>query len=86
MSTATKSDAEIADELADRVNRLIPRSADPEKFHVDRDGIARELRLLAKRLRGDLGRRREHVWRPDARPAPAGPNILRPGVGRLAGR
>jgi hypothetical protein len=57
-------DAAVADKLADRVNRLRQNRHDPETFHVEMDGVARELRQLAERLRRAPGRRREHVWRP----------------------
>lgn len=64
VASATVDDAAVADDLADRVNRLVNLTRYPERFHVERDGIARDLRKLAKRLRGDGSRQRVHVWRP----------------------
>lgn len=63
MSGQPKDNAAVADDLADRVNRLAMSRVDPETFHVERNGIAVELRQLAKRLRGDPPRRRIHVYR-----------------------
>jgi hypothetical protein len=60
-------DATVADNLADRVNRLRQNRHDPETFHVEMDGVARELRQLATRLRGGGSRKRIHTWRPAAR-------------------
>lgn len=34
-------------DLADRVDRNIPRHADPEAFHAEKSAIARELRDMA---------------------------------------
>lgn len=50
---APRTDAELADELADRVNRLRPARSDPEAFHVEKDEIARSLRRMARRLEGN---------------------------------
>lgn len=41
----------LADRLADlsrRVDANVPRHADPEAFHVEKNDIAKELRRLAK--------------------------------------
>ena len=35
--------------IADRVRRLLPSRHDPERFHVEKDEIERELRRLARR-------------------------------------
>jgi hypothetical protein len=64
-------EAALADQLADRVNRLRQTRIDPEGFHVEMDSVARDLRKLANRLRGDTGRRRIHTWTPPAKPKPA---------------
>ena len=39
-------------QLAARVRRLCPDRRDPERFHVEKDAIERELRRLAGRPRG----------------------------------
>lgn len=58
-----KSSAEIADDLATRVNHLFVSRVDPDRFHVERNSIAVELRRLAKRLRGEPARP-EHSFNP----------------------
>ena len=35
-------------DLANRIDRLAPDSRDPERFHVEKDEIAHELRRLAR--------------------------------------
>ena len=35
-------------ELADRVRRLSPHHRDPERFHLEKDEIARQLQLVAR--------------------------------------
>jgi hypothetical protein len=61
-------EAAVADDLADRVNRLRQTRIDPEAFHVEMDLVARDLRRLAKRLRGDTGSRGKiHSWHAPAR-------------------
>lgn len=64
-------EAALADDLADRVNRLRLTRIDPEKFHVEMDQIARDLRKMAQRLRGDTSgtRRRIHTWKAPERRA-----------------
>lgn len=39
------------DALASRVNRNLPLSSDPEKFHIEKSTIARELRSIAEGMR-----------------------------------
>ena len=42
------SEAGALRELAARVRRLCPSHRDPERFHFDKDGVARELLKLAR--------------------------------------
>jgi hypothetical protein len=63
-AAAPTSDADLVDQLTDRLNRLGPRNADPEHFHAERNAIAVELRRLARRLRGAEGRAPTTTWRP----------------------
>lgn len=60
------ADADEADALADLVNRWRVQRMDPERFHVDRDQIAKRLRRLAQRLRDASrnGGRPTTSWRP----------------------
>jgi len=57
------------DELADLVNAMTIVRIDPERFHVQRDQLAKRLRRLAERERGRArnGGRPTTTWRPDAR-------------------
>jgi len=62
----------IADELhelADLVNRMTIVRIDPERFHVQRDQLAKRLRRLAERERATAGNggRPTTSWRPDVR-------------------
>jgi hypothetical protein len=57
------AEADLVDQLADRVNRLREGRRDPEAFHVERNDIAVELRRLARRLRGPRRRPQTTTWR-----------------------
>ena len=61
MTTAAKSDGEILDELASRLNHCNFSNADPERWHVERNEIVLTLRKMAKRLRGEPVRREHFV-------------------------
>ncbi len=64
------TEADLVDQLADRMNRLAMIRIDPEKFHVERDDIAKTLRRLAKRLRDEPAPQRQgdHLtWRAQGR-------------------
>jgi hypothetical protein len=39
------------DELAARLVRLVPTHRDPERFHIEKDTLAAELRRLARDMR-----------------------------------
>lgn len=56
--------AEQLDRLAGRVTHNGMRRTDPERFHAEKSDIAASLRKLAKKCRGEVGRR-EHstTWR-----------------------
>lgn len=61
--------AGLADELdaiADLVNRMTIVRIEPERFHVQRDQIAKKLRRLAERSRAEAknGGRPTTTWRP----------------------
>jgi hypothetical protein len=43
--------AERLDELARRVRRLSPDRRDPERYHLDKSEIERDLRRLAREVR-----------------------------------
>ena len=49
---ATMSEAAAILELAQRVRRLSPHHRDPERFHLEKDEIVRDLRTLARRFEG----------------------------------
>jgi hypothetical protein len=49
--TTTETHEELL-ALADRVLRLTVSRRDPERFHIDRDPIAKTLRALARRTEG----------------------------------
>jgi len=66
VSGAEVDDAAALEELSRRVNRLALLSRYPERFHEERDAIARELARIAGRLRRGPGPHPEHVWRPPA--------------------
>ena len=64
----SKSNAEIADSLATRVNLNGLSRVSPERFHAEKSEIAADLRRFAKRLRGDTGRGEPTTtWRPNER-------------------
>jgi hypothetical protein len=53
-------DAEVLADLARRLDRLRPHHRDPERFHLEKDGIAAELRRLARAAeQGHRAARRE---------------------------
>lgn len=59
-----QDEAKEADALADKVNRLAMLFGDPERFHLEKDDVARRLRAMARRMRGDPPRRRATTtWR-----------------------
>lgn len=60
---STRSDAELADELATRVNLMGQSRVDPERFHAEKSDIALKLRQLARRLRGEVRAEPMTVWR-----------------------
>lgn len=61
--------AHEADELATRLNRCGLRRIDPEEWHVERDDIAKRLRRMARKLRGEPERPAPTTtWRPNGRP------------------
>lgn len=64
-STPTRS-AE-AHALADLVNGLHLKLKDPERYHVEKDAIARRLRRLAIGLEDLEGRKPSTTWRPDGK-------------------
>ena len=55
-------EADLVDQLVDRLRRLEPKRRDPEEFHVERDQIATQLRDLATRLRGTPRATPAHLW------------------------
>mgnify|MGYP001202634012 CR=1 FL=1 len=56
--------AEI-DRQADRLDDLVQKRIDPERFHVVKDEIVRELRRAAGRIRADASNRKHSTtWRP----------------------
>lgn len=61
-------EAAEADALADMVNLWSVKRIDPERFHLDRDQIAKRLRRLAEQLRSRArnGGRPTTTWRPNA--------------------
>lgn len=59
--------ADRIDELATRVNHNGIRRLDPERFHAEKSDIGRELRLLAKSIRGEGPRQKTTVWRAGGR-------------------
>ena len=60
---ATRAPADLVDELASELNHLSQTWTDPAAFLERRDFLAKRLRRLARRLRGETPRRE--------RPAPA---------------
>ena len=46
----TAAQARTIRELAWRVERLKPSNQDPEKYHLEKDGITQELHEIARRL------------------------------------
>lgn len=62
-----QDEAAEADAIADLVNKLAILHGDPERFHLVRDEVAKRLRRMAGRLRGDgRGQRKPDTttWRP----------------------
>lgn len=57
--------ADELDALAAKLDGLCQRRIDPEKFHVEKDGIVRSMRRLAGRLRTETRAQAEPttVWR-----------------------
>ncbi len=45
----------VARDVAWRLRRLSPSHRDPERFHIEKDALARRLELLARRLEVDHG-------------------------------
>lgn len=43
------SEPDLLRDLADRVRRLSPSHRDPERFHIEKDEVARQLMTLARR-------------------------------------
>ncbi len=82
MTDATKSDPELLDELATRLNRVGLSRIDPERFHEERNEIVVEMRRMAKRLRGDHRKDSTTVWRP----TPAAPRDAQARASSLGGR
>lgn len=62
---SVSDDAAVVADIAERVRHLFPLTRDPERFHIERDGIIRDLVKLERRLRGGPSRERIHVWRPE---------------------
>ena len=61
----TKSNAEIADALATRVNLNGLSRVSPENFHAEKSEIAADLRRFARHLRVDKPPRQPSTtWRP----------------------
>jgi hypothetical protein len=54
--------ADRLDALATRVNNNGVRRIDPERFHAEKSDIGRELRLLARSVRGDRPKEKTTVW------------------------
>lgn len=65
---ASRSDAEILDGLASRLNRCGMSRIDPERFLEERNEIVVELRRMARRMAGERRSEPTTVWRaPPAR-------------------
>ncbi len=45
------SPIQVLEEVANRVRRLSPDRRDPERFHIEKDELAAELRRLARAWR-----------------------------------
>jgi hypothetical protein len=60
------SAAEV-DAIADLVNRVTLDRINPERFHQQRDEIAKRLRAIARDLRGDVRRKPSTTWRADGK-------------------
>lgn len=67
----TQDLAAEADAIADLVNRFSTHRIDPERFHVQRDDIAKRLRALARQLRGDVRAKPSTTWRSPQHARPA---------------
>jgi len=63
MVDATKTDAEMLDELASRLNRCGVSRIDPERFHEERNDIVVAMRRMARRLSGQVDAKATYVWR-----------------------
>lgn len=59
----TKTNSEIADDLATRVNLNGLSRTDPERFHAEKSEIAHDLRIFARFLSGVGRREPTTVWR-----------------------
>jgi hypothetical protein len=60
---ATKTDAEILNGLADRLNRLTLSQVDPQRYHAEKSDITARLRAVARRLSGVVHRAPSTTWR-----------------------
>jgi hypothetical protein len=58
-----RTPAQIADDLADRINRLCQLRISPETFHAEKSDIALQLRRLSRQLRGEVRVRPSTTWK-----------------------
>ena len=50
-------------ELRDKLRRLMPMNSNPERFHVEKDGLCKDLGRIANRL-DPPSTKPTTVWRP----------------------